>query len=123
MSKTQNLLQSLCDLHRIEKELNEKLKTTKKSIVAAELELMRSMDADGVTETGNKGIGKAILSESVYPQIQDWDVFGEFIITNRYLHLLERRPAVLAYRELLTLGRVVPGALPFTKRKLTFKES
>jgi hypothetical protein len=123
MSTTQDLLQSLCDLHRIEKELNAKVKATKKSIALLELELMRAMDNDGITETGNKAIGKVVLSESVYPQVENWDEFGDYIITNRYIHLLERRPAVLAYRELLNLGRVVPGTLPFTKRKLSFKES
>lgn len=123
MSTTKELLQSLCELQSIKKSLNSQVKDIEKQITIVEKELMSAMDADGVTEAGNTSIGKVSLSESTYPQVESWDVFGEFILTNRYLHLLERRPAVLAYRELLTLGRIVPGVLPFTKRKLTFKES
>lgn len=123
MSTTKELLQSLCELHRIKKDLASQAKDIEKRIAITERELMDAMDADGVTQAGNDSIGKVSLSESVYPQVDSWDMFGEYILTNRYLHLLERRPAVLAYRELLTLGRQVPGVLPFTKRKLSFKES
>jgi len=123
MSTTKDLLQSLCELNRIKKSLASQAKDIEKQITIVERQLMDAMDADGVTEAGNTQIGKVSLSESVYPQVEAWDVFGDYILTNRYLHLLERRPAVLAYRELLSLGRAVPGVLPFTKRKITFKES
>lgn len=123
MSTTKELLQSLCELQRAKKDLASQTKDIEKQITIVERLLMDAMDADGVTEAGNSQIGKAALSESVYPQVESWDMFGDFILTNRYIHLLERRPAVLAYRELLGLGRAVPGVLPFTKRKITFKES
>ncbi len=46
-----------------------------------------------------------------------------WILENNYLHFLERRAAVLAYREALNQGIPVPGVLPFSKRKIAFTEA
>lgn len=116
------LIESLCDLKRQKKELELSVKGIDKDIAGLEVQIMQAMDGEGILESKSY-VGKVTIGESVYPHVEQWDQFGEFILENRYLHLLERRPAVLAYRELLTLGRPVPGVLPFTKRKLTFKES
>lgn len=53
--------------------------------------------------------------EEVYPQVEDWDAFYEYIKDNGYFHLLERRPTVLGFRELFNLGRQVPGVVPNVK--------
>lgn len=116
-----SLIDSMCDLKRSKTALEKQLKEIDQQIGSLEVELMLAMDNEGVIES-KSAVGKISLSESVYPKVEAWDQFGEFILENRYLHLLERRPAVLAYRELLSLGKPVPGVLPFTKRKVTFKE-
>lgn len=117
-----SLIDSLSTLKRSKKSLEEEVKSVEKQIGDVEIELMKAMDADGIVES-KSSVGKVSIGESVYPQVQDWDTFNQYILENKYLHLLERRPAVLAYRELLNLGRPVPGVLPYTKRKLTFKEN
>ena len=91
-------------------------------ITQHEYKIMDMMDALEVTES-KSAAGKVILSESVYPQVKDWDAFHQWIIENEYMHFLEKRAAVLAYREALGQGIAVPGVLPHTKRKLTFKET
>lgn len=91
-------------------------------ITQHEYKIMDMMDALEVTES-RSAAGKVILSESVYPQVKDWDAFHQWIIENEYMHFLEKRAAVLAYREALGQGIAVPGVLPHTKRKLTFKET
>jgi len=58
-----------------------------------------------------------------YPHVEDWGAFYDFILENKYLHLLEKRPTVLGYRELLALGRTVPGVVPFVKTKLSVRTS
>ena len=117
-----NLIESLSILKARKKELEGAVKGVDKEIVDVESLLFEAMDADGVIESKSP-IAKVTIATAQYPQVEDWVRFGDYILDNRYLHLLERRPAVLAYRELLQLNRPVPGVLPFTKRKITFKES
>lgn len=116
------LINSLCDLKRSKKTLESELKSLETQILNVEKDLMTAMDAEGILES-KSGIGKVTIGESVYPHVEQWDQFSQFILDNGYLHLLERRPAVLAYRELISMGKPVPGVLPYTKRKITFKES
>lgn len=117
-----DLIQSLSVLKGRKKELELAVKDVDKEIIGVEIQLFAAMDADGVIESKSP-IAKVSIATSMYPQVENWVVFGDFILDNRFLHLLERRPAVLAYRELLTLNRPVPGVLPFSKRKITFKEN
>lgn len=64
------------------------------------------------------------ISTSIQPSTKDWDEFIRFVARGKrndkdaYLHLVQRRVSVDAYRELLTLGVTVPGIEPFTKRTL-----
>ena len=117
-----NVLESFANLQARKKELELDLKTIDTEIETLTKDIMHAMDDDGVTETGN-GHVKVAIKEAQYPQVEDWDAFYAFIKRNDYLHLLQRRPAVEAYRELLTAGQVVPGVVPFTKRTLYFRES
>lgn len=103
---------------RCEFELNQ----VKGRIAAHEQRVMEALDDQGLTESGGDA-GKVVLGEAVYPQVDDWDAFHQWILENHYLHFLEKRAAVLAYREALEQNIPVPGVLPFTKRKLTFKET
>jgi len=82
---------------------------------------MDALDDQQITESRSEA-GKVTLGEAVYPQVQDWDAFYQWILENQYMHFLEKRAAVLAYREALGQGIAVPGVLPFTKRKITFRE-
>ncbi len=93
-----------------------------KAIDIKEREIMEMMDRLEVTESRGEA-GKVTIGEAVYPQVQNWDEFHQWILENGYLHFLERRAAVLAYREALGQNIPVPGVLPYTKRKITFKEA
>ena len=61
--------------------------------------------------------------EHTYAHVEDWGKFYEFIKQENYMHLLERRVSVTGYRELLQLGRAVPGVIPFVKTKLSVTKS
>lgn len=115
------LIDSLGKLKSSKKDLERQLKDCDTDIANIEVEIMKAMDAEGILESKSH-VGKVTLSESVYPKIEQWELFEAFVLDNRLLHLLERRPAVLAYRELLSLGKPVPGVLPFSRRKVSFKE-
>lgn len=121
-TKISTLITTLCDLKRSKKTLESELKSVETHIAGVEKDLLLAMDAEGIMES-KSSVGKVTVGESVYPHVEQWDQFAQFILDNGYLHLLERRPAVLAYRELISMGKPVPGVLPYTKRKVTFKES
>ena len=53
-----------------------------------------------------------------FPQVKDWDQFWNFIIENNFRHMIEKRPSVSGFRELLSLGRAVPGVVSFAKTRL-----
>lgn len=62
-------------------------------------------------------------SETVVPQVQDWDVFHKYIARKKWFHLLERRPSAAACREVFEMNGAIPGVIPFVKVKLSFRKT
>jgi len=116
-----DLIFQLGELRTEKKRLEFEAREKSNLITSKEHEIMDVMDDLQIIES-KSGAGKVTLGEAVYPQVNDWDAFHSWIWENHYLHFLEKRPAVLAYREALGQGIPVPGVLPFTKRKITFRE-
>jgi hypothetical protein len=117
-----DLIQKLGEQRNEKKRLDYESREMGKQIAATEYALMDLMDDLQISETRTDA-GKVILGEAVYPQVEDWDAVYQFIHDNEYYHCLEKRFAVLAYREILGQGNNVPGVVPYTKRKVTFKET
>ena len=91
-------------------------------IDAKTFSLQASMEAQGITRFAG-GKATASVSESVVPQVEDWDAFYAFIRRNNAFELLERRAAAAAFREHAAHRRdhTVPGCVPYTKRKLSIR--
>lgn len=117
-----DMIDQLSLLRADKKRAEYEVKQINKSIEVLDKQIMDAMDDQGILESKN-ATGKVAIQESTYPHVEQWDTFGEWVLDNRYLHFLERRPAVLAYREALNNAITVPGVLPFTKRKLAFRSS
>lgn len=98
-----------------EKELNDEWRSL-------ELEALIRLDDQGMEKASTK---RATISigENILPQVVDWDAFGEHIIENDALYLLQRRPAAAAYRELLGSGETVPGVEPYTQRSINLRKA
>jgi hypothetical protein len=62
-------------------------------------------------------------SETVVPQVTDWDAFYAYIKRTNYFHLLERRPTAAGCRELFETKGKIPGVVPFTKVGLSFRKA
>jgi len=87
-----------------------------------EEQLLERMDSEGVrTSTGKHA--SAGITESIRPNVTDWDVFYAFIFKNKYTHMLERRPSVTGCRELFTLKGNIPGVEPFVKRTINLRSN
>lgn len=85
-------------------------------------ELMKAADAEKLEKGGGKASAFTIKPHTV-PQVENWDMFYEFILKNKYLHLLQRRPGVQACAELWEQNKTIPGVEKFTQLKVTVKEA
>lgn len=102
------------------REMEAKLKEVEAEIADSEALVMELMDKEGVEKTTGKKASVSITS-TVVPQVEDWDAFYAFIHKKKFYHLLERRPSVTGCRELFETKGMVPGVVPFTKRKLNLR--
>lgn len=79
--------------------------------------------AEKENQTGGKGKkSKWEIKPYAVPQATNWDEFWGYIDENKYFHLLQRRPAVLACQELWGQGIAIPGIERFTSLKVIVKE-
>ena len=62
------------------------------------------------------------VSRNVVGNVQDWDTVWDYIITNNATHLVQRRLANAAYKELLDMDETLPGVEPFTKVSLNMRK-
>ena len=86
-----------------------------------EAHLLGKMKELGVESTKSK-IASATISKSIVPHVDDWDAFYEYIVYTNSPFLLERRPSVTAYRDLLQAGEVIPGVSPFTEVSISLRK-
>lgn len=98
-------------------QLNEDLKVAKRELEAVDARFFTKFDEDAGHSWSNNDF-TFFISESTNPQVEDWDKFNDYILQERALHLLQRRPTATAYRELLSQGVEVPGVVPFVKRSI-----
>lgn len=116
-----DLIDQLQQERKRKKELEFELNQCKARSSVIEGQIMSQMDDAGITKSGNK-VGSITLTEEVVPQVTDWDAFWDHVFENRETFWLQKRAAVQPCREAFSMGRTIPGVLPFVKRKLTFKE-
>jgi len=85
-----------------------------------EAALIIRLDGEGLDKASGQR-GTVSIGESINGTIEDWDLFTKFVARTKNFQLLHRRVTDTAYRELLSMGRPVPGLKPFTKRKLNLR--
>lgn len=100
--------------------LEDQVKEVGAKLTEIEEQLLERMDADGLEKaTGSKA--SASITTSTVADVQDWDALWPYIAKNKLFHMVQRRISDPAYRELLEMGKKVPGVQPFTKRKLNLR--
>jgi len=110
----------LLDLNNRLKRLARIEKHIKGEIEELESLVINALDAqDSVLGSGLRG--KATITSSEVPNLEDLDTLFEYMKENDAPYLLERRVALTPWRELLQQGVLVPGTKPFTKRKISVK--
>lgn len=86
-----------------------------------EFELLVRLDEQGM-EKVSTAAGTATISETVLPQVIDWDQFYAYMIENDALYLLQKRPAAAAFREMQESGQAIAGVEPYTQRSIGLRK-
>ena len=113
------LIDDLAKLRDAKKELAAKAKELDDKQAALEEEIFGRLEAEGMDKASGKLASISVGYDTV-PNIVDYDALCAYIKKKGHFHLLQRRISAPAYRELLELGKPVPGLEPFQKRKLNF---
>lgn len=116
------LIESLTRLKVSKKSLEKEMTSVDDQIEVVEKQLMDTLDSQGLTEASSQ-TASIKLGEVCYPHVENWEDFQNWVLENGYLHMYQKRLSATAFREMQQLNRPVPGVVPFTKRKLSFKES
>lgn len=102
------------------KAFEEKITTLKEEGKLLEGELQLAAEAQGLSRGGGK-TSTWTLEPVVVPQATDWPAFYAYMAKKKYFHLLQRRPAVKACRELWERGITIPGMDKYTSTRVTVK--
>ena len=113
-------IDSLWALREKKRTAEEAVKKIEGDIATLELELLTRLDAEGLDKASGQR-GTVSIGETIVGTIEDWDDFTKYVAKTRNFQLLHRRVTDTAYRELLSMGRSVPGIKPFTKRKINLR--
>lgn len=96
-----------------------KLKALEDEISALDGELIADLQASSEERVEIKGGIGVRLTSSTVPTVKDWDLFYAWIKRNNAFYMLERRPSVTGYRDVLSTGKAIPGVESFTRIKLS----
>lgn len=108
MSTIGDKINRLYALREAKRDLEKEVKDISKSMSELECELIDQMDEAGTFKAAS-GAASVSITKSVVPAVENWDLFYEFIHEHKYFHMLERRPAVLACREMFEHDGKIPG--------------
>ena len=101
-------------------EVVKRLEADKRAMEAKLLDHMREAGTDIVRGE----VATASISETIRPQLADWDKFAAFVLRKKALHMFEKRVAVGAYKEMKDSlnGKEVPGIIEYTNVRLNLRK-
>ena len=104
-------------------ELNLKVKELEEQKHALESNIISALQDNGIDSIRGK-YATISITETVRPQIADFEEFATFVLRKKALHLFERRVSVKAYNEMKELlkGKPVPGLNEFVQQKLSVRK-
>jgi len=116
-----SIIDQMYELRKKREELSKEDKKLKAEWDDLEKQLLAAMDTqDTIKSTGKRAT--AIVSESVVPNVKDWDQVWNYIKENDAFHLVQRRMNSAPWRELHDLGDTIPGTEAFTKREINLRK-
>lgn len=109
-------------LREQKRELEAAVKGIEEELAENEQALLAFADELGLDKFA---VGKLTFSVStnVVGNVTDWDQVYAFVKEHDAFHLIQRRLANAAYKEILETGDGLPGVEPFVKRSLNMRKS
>ena len=120
LKTTGSIADEMYNLREQKRAHEEAIKQLNGKIEVLELDLIRQMDAEGISKATGKKVTVSI-NEQIRPTVQDWDLFYNYIQRNKFWHLLERRPSVSGCQELFETKGTIPGVVPFKQRRVNMR--
>lgn len=87
-----------------------------------EMELLQRLDSQGMKQAAADA-GTATITKTILPNVVDWDALWQHIVDTSSFHLLQRRPAAAAFRELNSSGEKVPGIDAYEQRTISLRKA
>lgn len=115
-----DLIEKRAQLKAQQDTLNKELKELRAAQDEIDVQLLKKMDAEGLSRTANQ-IASVSINEDTVPEVTDWDQVYDHVIQTGDFSLMHRRISSTAYKELLKLGQGVPGLAPRIVRKINFR--
>lgn len=115
------MIDELYELREKKAALEKQAKAIADDMTIVEGRILSNLDSQDMT-MGKGRSASAVLSETVIPKVDDWGDYYEYIKSQDALHLLQRRPATTALREMMEAGEEIPGVSTFTKRSISLRK-
>ncbi len=90
--------------------------------IAKQEEVVKALKAANVTSSKGKSMSVS-LTESVVPQVKDWNKFYPYMTKTKGFDMLQRRVNGKAIMDRINDGKKVPGIETFTVEKFNYKIS
>jgi len=118
-----SLIEQLNAARDIIRGINSDLSKAKEVKTDLESRLLESMEAQG-TDTASYSGASVSITRVIVPLVTEWDEFYAYIRKNDAFYLLERRPASVAYRDLLeaTDGEAIPGVSSYERVGISMRK-
>lgn len=113
-------IDDLWKLREEKRQAEEKVKEIEAKIEALQEVLLEELGKQGLDKATGKNASVSV-GNTVVANVQDWDALWGYITKTKNFQLVQKRVADAAYRELLEMGRTIPGVSPFTKRRLNLR--
>lgn len=119
-----SLVDSLFELRAKKGGLQAQLSVLDEEETQLEQAVLDALQAQGLDSArGTKA--SVSVSKTVVPQVADWAEFEKFVLRRKATHLLQRRLAVNACREMVTSvlgGKPIPGTVEFERTTLNVRK-
>jgi hypothetical protein len=117
------LIERLVEVREERRQLSSRDKELVEEWRKLEMEAITRLGEQGMDKASVGGVGTISISKTTLPQVVDWDAFYAYIVDNDAFHMLQRRPAAAAFRELHDSGEEVAGVEPYEQVSIGLRKS
>lgn len=110
----------------------EEVRDERRGIAVRDKELVerwRSLEMEAIIRLEEQGMQKASsplgtisITKTILPQVVDWEALYDHIRESGDFHLLQKRPATAAFREMFQSGEETPGVEQYDQKAISLRK-